>query len=116
DQVTMKYFIFTCLVAVALAKHVVKDQSIEKNAQDKDVIFQTVQESSEEINDKIVQTEKQKVNLNEQESINIIMKIKSNQIQQFNTPHFPQITHLQPIPATYWNIHKYYTSRYAPYM
>ncbi|XP_005359655.1 alpha-S2-casein-like A [Microtus ochrogaster] len=66
----MKFFIFTCLVAVALAKH--------KYKQADDAFFQTAQvsassssseESAEEINDKIVQTEEQKVNLNEQKKI-----------------------------------------------
>ncbi|XP_015865387.1 alpha-S2-casein-like A [Peromyscus maniculatus bairdii] len=94
----MKYFIFTCLVAVALAKHVVKDQSIEESAriihrnykQDNDVSVQTIQdsassssseESEEKINDKIVQTEEQKVNLNEQKKIKQFF-------QDFSCPQF----------------------------
>ncbi|XP_059130745.1 alpha-S2-casein-like A [Peromyscus eremicus] len=145
----MKYFIFTCLVAVALAKHNYK--------QDNDV-FQTTQdsassssseESEEKINDKIVQTEEEKVNLNEQKKIkqfsqdffcpqfclpvaqqqtdmnqwaqgqtirNIPDQVKSNQIQQFNIPQFPQAVHQQQVPVTYWNTNKYYTNPYAPYV
>ncbi|XP_040602528.1 alpha-S2-casein-like A isoform X2 [Mesocricetus auratus] len=75
----MKFFIFTCLVAVAMAKQVIKDQSSsEKHKQGSNVFFQTNQdsaisssseESSEEINEKIVQTEEQKINLNEQKKV-----------------------------------------------
>ncbi|XP_052591787.1 alpha-S2-casein-like A [Peromyscus californicus insignis] len=163
----MKYFIFTCLVAVALAKHNYK--------QDNDAFFQTTQdsassssseESEEKISDKIVQSEEEKVNLNEQkkikqfsqdffcpqfclpvaqqqtdvnqwaqgqtirnipdqESISIFVKeilkkiidmVKSNQIQQFNIPQFPQAVHQQQVPVTYWNTNKYYTNPYAPYV
>ncbi|XP_040602530.1 alpha-S2-casein-like A isoform X4 [Mesocricetus auratus] len=60
----MKFFIFTCLVAVAMAKQVIKDQSSsEKHKQGSNVFFQTNQdsaisssseESSEEINEKKV--------------------------------------------------------------
>ncbi|XP_050005648.1 alpha-S2-casein-like A [Alexandromys fortis] len=81
----MKFFIFTCLLAVALAKH--------KYKQANDAFFQTAQvsassssseESAEEINDKIVQTEEQKVNLNEQKKIKQFSQDLS--CSQFCTP------------------------------
>ncbi|EDL83147.1 casein gamma [Rattus norvegicus] len=95
----MKFFIFTCLVAAALAKHAVKDKpSSEESAsvylgkykQGNGVFFQTPQdsassssseESSEEISEKIEQSEEQKVNLNQQK--------KSKQFSQDSS--FPQI-------------------------
>ncbi|KAM7326482.1 hypothetical protein ACRRTK_014960 [Alexandromys fortis] len=135
----MKFFIFTCLLAVALAKH--------KYKQANDAFFQTAQ--------KIVQTEEQKVNLNEQkkikqfsqdlscsqfctpvpqqqinlnqwaqgkairnipdqESITIAVQIKNNQFHQFTIPQFPQAVHQQQVPVTYWN--RPYTYPYAPYV
>ncbi|EGW01883.1 Filamentous hemagglutinin [Cricetulus griseus] len=98
----MKFFIFTCLVAVALAK----------------------QESAEEINEKIAQTEEQKINLNEQQTvmnqwlqgktIHIPNQVKNNQIPQFNIPQFLQAVHQQQMPVVYWNKHSLYP--YAPFV
>ncbi|XP_041910549.1 alpha-S2-casein-like A [Arvicola amphibius] len=135
----MKFFIFTCLVAVAVAKH--------KYKQANDVFFQTAQ--------KIVQTEEQKVNLNEQkkikqfsqdlscaqfctpvpqqqinlnqwaqgkairnipnqESISIAVQIKNNQFHRFTIPQLPQVVHQQQMPVTYWD--RPYTYPHAPYV
>ncbi|XP_021482159.2 alpha-S2-casein-like A [Meriones unguiculatus] len=75
----MKFFIFTCLVAVALASHAIKEQSSsEKYKQGSNVFFQTTQdsassssseESADDISEKIVQSRAQKVNLSRQKKI-----------------------------------------------
>uniref|UniRef100_A0A8C0WU21 Alpha-S2-casein n=1 Tax=Castor canadensis TaxID=51338 RepID=A0A8C0WU21_CASCN len=104
----MKFFIFTCLLAVALAKHEIKqfsssEESVnisqEKYKQDNNVVFQTSQESSSRSSsEKNKQTEEEKVNVKE-----------LNKIKQFYQDfYFPLYRRPQPLQIVMnpWNNNK----------
>nr|XP_034365130.1 alpha-S2-casein-like A isoform X2 [Arvicanthis niloticus] len=110
----MKFFIFACLVAVALAKHETKGKSFSEDSsasiypgykQDNTVFFQTTQdspssssseESSEEVSQTIVQSEEQKVNLNQQK------KIKPFSQEPSSIPQFCSPLHQQQSSVNQW--------------
>ncbi|XP_021065986.1 alpha-S2-casein-like A [Mus pahari] len=91
----MKFFIFACLVAVALAKHEMKDKSYSEDS----ASSSSSEESSEEVSEKIVQSEEQKVNLNQQKKFKQFSQ--ESFFPQFCTPlHQQQQTSVNQWPKS----------------
>ncbi|GAB5570769.1 alpha-S2-casein-like isoform X2 [Prionailurus iriomotensis] len=105
-RVTMKFLLFTCLLAVALAKHELKQlSSSEKYRQDNNVVIQTNQESatsssSEETGDVPTDT----IELTEEEKVYLNQLSKINQFYQaWNLPQYLEAYHQQHSVRNPWN-------------
>ncbi|KAG3276492.1 hypothetical protein H1C71_037101 [Ictidomys tridecemlineatus] len=113
----MKFFIFACLLAVALAKHEIKpcfsseeSASIEqeKCKKDRNVIFQANQvssssSSSEESADIVTENKIEPTRISQEETLKKIVDLmKINQFPTFAIPNYFQIIHPQRIAVNSW--------------
>nr|XP_035970364.1 alpha-S2-casein-like isoform X3 [Halichoerus grypus] len=95
-QGTMKFFIFTCLLAVSLAKHESVNISEEEYKQYNDVIFQTSPETADIPTDKTELTKEELVYLKQLSKINQFY-------QELNLPQYLQAYNQYHIVRNPWN-------------